>query len=54
VLFRSLLLSVVLTGFFAWLFIGEKITGEMIFGGFLVLVGIAITFKEKQLIAQKS
>lgn len=50
----SLLLSVVLTGFFAWLFIGEKITGEMIFGGFLVLVGIAITFKEKQLIAQKS
>ncbi len=46
----SLLLSVVFTGLIAWLFIDEEISFEMIIGGVFVLLGIAVTFKEKQLV----
>lgn len=46
----SLLLSVVFTGLIAWAFIDEEISFEMIVGGVFVLIGIAVTFKEKQLV----
>ena len=40
----SLLSQAVVTGIFAWLFIGEKITARMIAGGIVILIGIAITY----------
>lgn len=43
----SLLSQAVVTGLFAWMFIGEKITTQMIFGGVVILTGIAITYTER-------
>lgn len=40
----SLLSQAVVTGLFAWMFIGEKITPQMIVGGVIILLGIAITY----------
>ncbi len=40
----SLLSQAVVTGLFAWIFIGEKITVQMIGGGIVILIGIAITY----------
>lgn len=40
----SLLSQAIVTGIFAWVFIGEKITAQMIGGGVVILVGIAITY----------
>ncbi|WP_353718139.1 DMT family transporter [Dyadobacter sp. 676] len=40
----SLLSQAVVTGLFAWFFIGEKITMQMIAGGAIILTGIAITY----------
>ncbi|WP_342083418.1 DMT family transporter [Dyadobacter sp. OTU695] len=40
----SLLSQAVVTGLFAWMFIGEKITAQMIGGGVVILIGIAITY----------
>ncbi|HWV28200.1 MAG TPA: DMT family transporter, partial [Dyadobacter sp.] len=40
----SLLSQAVVTGIFAWIFIGEEITLQMIGGGVIILVGIAITY----------
>jgi len=40
----SLLSQAVVTGLFAWMFIGEKITVQMIGGGIVILIGIAITY----------
>ncbi|GAB3913339.1 DMT family transporter [Larkinella knui] len=41
----SLLSQAVVTGFLAWLFIDEQITLQMMLGGLIILLGIAITFK---------
>ncbi|WP_185731517.1 DMT family transporter [Larkinella rosea] len=41
----SLLSQAVVTGFIAWVFIDEKITFQMILGGIIILLGIAVTFK---------
>lgn len=41
----SLLSQALVTGIFAWLFINEKITLQMVAGGMIILVGIAVTFK---------
>lgn len=43
----SLLSQAGVTGFFAWAFIGETITAQMIIGGIIILLGIAITFQSK-------
>ena len=43
----GLLSQAVVTGFLAWLFIDEKITLQMILGGIIILLGIAITFRKK-------
>ncbi|MGG7661604.1 DMT family transporter [Dyadobacter sp. BHUBP1] len=40
----SLLSQAIVTGVFAWIFIGEKITVQMISGGVVILIGIAITY----------
>lgn len=40
----SLLSQAVVTGLFAWAFIGEKITPQMIVGGVIILLGIAVTY----------
>ncbi|GGN02561.1 membrane protein [Dyadobacter beijingensis] len=40
----SLLSQAVVTGLFAWIFIGEKITLQMIAGGVVILLGIAVTY----------
>lgn len=40
----SLLSQAIVTGIFAWVFIGEKITAQMISGGVVILIGIAITY----------
>lgn len=40
----SLLSQAVVTGLFAWAFIGEEITLQMIVGGLIILSGIAITY----------
>ncbi len=45
----SLLGQAVLATFLAWLFLDEKITLQMIFGGIVLLFGIRITFYQKQL-----
>jgi drug/metabolite transporter (DMT)-like permease len=44
----SLLGQSVVTGLLAWLFIGEKISLQMIIGGLIILTGIAITFKKEK------
>ena len=45
----SLLSQAVVSGFFAWIFIGEQITLQMILGGLIILAGIAITYRTKKL-----
>lgn len=42
----SLLSQAVLAALLAWLFLGEEISLQMIGGGFIILLGIAITFVE--------
>jgi drug/metabolite transporter (DMT)-like permease len=44
----SLLSQAVVTALLAWLFIGEKITLQMIIGGAIILIGISITFMHTQ------
>lgn len=44
----SLLSQAVVTGLIAWVFIDEKITLQMILGGIIILLGIAVTFKRKR------
>ncbi|KQS31112.1 DMT family transporter [Dyadobacter sp. Leaf189] len=44
----SLLSQAVVSGFFAWIFIGEQITLQMILGGLIILAGIAITYRTKK------
>lgn len=44
----SLLSQAVVTGLFAWAFIGEKITLQMILGGLIILAGIGITYQTKR------
>ncbi|MCE6989394.1 DMT family transporter [Dyadobacter sp. CY323] len=43
----ALLSQAIVTGIFAWAFIGEKITVQMIMGGIVILAGIAITYQTK-------
>ncbi|MCE7039665.1 DMT family transporter [Dyadobacter sp. CY312] len=43
----SLLSQSVVTGLLAWIFINEKFTLQMILGGLVILLGIAITFKRQ-------
>lgn len=40
----SLLSQAIVTGLFAWILIGEKITAQMIVGGVIILIGIAVTY----------
>lgn len=40
----TLLSQAVVTGLLAWLFIGEKMTLQMILGGIIILIGIGITY----------
>jgi len=49
----SLLGQAVLATLLAWLFLDEKITLQMILGGFFLLFGIRITFYQKQLSLKK-
>jgi drug/metabolite transporter (DMT)-like permease len=49
----SLLSQAVLTSILAWLFIEEKITLQMIFGGIILLFGIRITFYDKTISLKK-
>nr|WP_295921303.1 DMT family transporter [uncultured Dyadobacter sp.] len=48
----SLLSQAVVTGLFAWAFIGEKITSQMIVGGVIILLGIAVTYTGRRKRAQ--
>lgn len=43
----SLLSQAIITSILAWLFLEEKITLQMIFGGIILLFGIRITFYDK-------
>jgi len=43
----SLLSQAVITSILAWLFLEEKITLQMVFGGIILLFGIRITFYDK-------
>ena len=43
----ALLSQAIVTGIFAWAFIGERITLQMIIGGMVILAGIAITYQTK-------
>jgi drug/metabolite transporter (DMT)-like permease len=45
----SLLGQAVLTALLAWLFLDEKITLNMIFGGIILLLGIRTTFYTKSI-----
>lgn len=45
----SLLGQAILTGIFAWIFIGESITPRMAWGGLIILFGIRITFFKKSI-----
>ncbi|AFL80641.1 putative membrane protein [Aequorivita sublithincola DSM 14238] len=45
----SLLGQAVLTTLFAWMFIGEDVTFQMIVGGIILLFGIRITFYSKKI-----
>ncbi|WP_409417697.1 DMT family transporter [Flavobacterium sp. PS2] len=49
----SLLSQAVLTSILAWLFLEEKITLQMIFGGIILLFGIRITFYDKTISIKK-
>lgn len=49
----SLLGQAVLATLLAWWFLGEKITLQMMIGGFFLIFGIRITFYQKQLNLQK-
>ncbi|TLU99632.1 EamA/RhaT family transporter [Dyadobacter luticola] len=42
----SLLSQAIVTGLFAWAFIHEQVTLQMIVGGLIILIGIAITFRK--------
>ncbi|WP_229310528.1 DMT family transporter [Larkinella arboricola] len=44
----SLLSQAVVTGFLAWLLIDEKITFQMMLGGIIILLGIAVTFRRSR------
>lgn len=44
----SLLSQALVTGLFAWAFIGEQVTLQMIVGGVIILAGIAITYQKKR------
>jgi drug/metabolite transporter (DMT)-like permease len=46
----SLLFSVVFTSVIAWLWIDEAIGWELIIGGAIILIGIALTFIEKSIV----
>ncbi|MGO3184295.1 MAG: DMT family transporter [Aequorivita sp.] len=45
----SLLGQAVLTTFFAWMFINEEVTFQMIIGGLILLFGIRVTFYTKKI-----
>ncbi|MFD1616216.1 DMT family transporter [Gelatiniphilus marinus] len=47
----SLLGQGILSSLLAWFFIDETITLQMVFGGIVLLIGIRVTFFEKQLIS---
>lgn len=49
----SLLSQAVLTAILAWVFVDEKITLNMVIGGFILLFGIRITFYTKTLSIKK-
>lgn len=49
----SLLSQAVITSILAWLFLEEKITLQMVFGGIVLLFGIRITFYDKTISVKK-
>ncbi|MGN7812846.1 DMT family transporter [Flavobacterium sp. 22076] len=49
----SLLSQAVITSILAWLFLEEKITLQMVFGGIVLLFGIRITFYDKTISLKK-
>lgn len=49
----SLLSQAVITAVLAWLFLEEKITLQMVFGGIILLFGIRITFYNKTISSKK-
>lgn len=49
----SLLSQAVITSILAWLFLEEKITLQMVFGGIILLFGIRITFYDKTVSLKK-
>ncbi|MCC9042478.1 DMT family transporter [Myroides sp. M-43] len=49
----SLLSQALLAAILAWAFLDEQITMQMIIGGMIILIGIAITFREKPLLGSK-
>jgi drug/metabolite transporter (DMT)-like permease len=49
----SLLSQAVITSILAWLFLEEKITLQMVFGGIILLFGIRITFYDKTISLKK-
>lgn len=49
----SLLSQAVITSILAWLFLKEKITLQMVFGGIILLFGIRITFYDKTVSLKK-
>ena len=50
----GLLSQSVVTGIMAWLFIGEKVTVQMIIGGIIILLGIGVTFRKPKKNASQS
>ena len=48
-----LLSQAVITSILAWLFLEEKITLQMVFGGIILLLGIRITFYDKTISVKK-
>lgn len=49
----SLLSQAIITSILAWLFLEEKITLQMVFGGIILLFGIRITFYDKTISLKK-
>lgn len=49
----SLLSQAIITSILAWLFLEEKITLQMVFGGIILLFGIRITFYDKTVSLKK-
>lgn len=45
----SLLGQAILTAFFAYLFIGEELTAQMIVGGIILIIGIRLTFLKQRI-----